>query len=296
MFAGLARAKIAELESGDPAETQSAARQIQPVAPEPEPQPAPQAEAPAPLAVEELSGVYVATKSANVRAAPATDAKIVAKLAVDQAVDATGQVAGGEWLRVSVKGKTGFVSGKLMAESDATEVAAWTALKSAPSEAGAQSFIADHPDGHFRPKAEALLAKLQAPKQEEASRQTVRGDAGAGGRAAAGRAGPDAAGRRDAGARRHHRAHRGAVPQRHRTLHQELQELHRQASASSRSTMTAAASASASATRPATGMAAAATNDPRVGAKKWRCRSAAAAAASSTKAPTKVGVFEIEYY
>ena len=35
VFAGLARAKIAELESGDPAETQSAARQIQPVAPEP---------------------------------------------------------------------------------------------------------------------------------------------------------------------------------------------------------------------------------------------------------------------
>jgi uncharacterized protein YgiM (DUF1202 family) len=165
VFAGLARAKIAELESGDPAETQSAARQIQPA--EPESQSAPQADEPAPLAVEALSGVYVATKSANVRAAPATDAKIVAKLAVDQAVDATGQVAGGEWLRVSVKGKTGFVSGKLMAESDATEVAAWTALKSAPSEAGAQSFIADHPSGHFRPKAEALLAKLQAPKVEK---------------------------------------------------------------------------------------------------------------------------------
>ena len=30
-------------------------------------------------------------KSANVRAAPATDAKIVAKLAVDQAVDVTGR-------------------------------------------------------------------------------------------------------------------------------------------------------------------------------------------------------------
>jgi uncharacterized caspase-like protein len=163
VFAGLARAKIAELESGDPAETQSAARQIQPAAPQPEPQ----VEQPAPIAVEELSGVYVATKSANVRAAPATDAKIVAKLAVDQAVDATGQVAGGEWLRVSVKGKAGFVSGKLMAQSDATEVAAWTALKNAPSEAGAQSFIADHPDGHFRPKAEALLAKLQAPKVEK---------------------------------------------------------------------------------------------------------------------------------
>ena len=165
VFAGLARAKITELESAgsDPTETQSAARQIQPAAPEP----APQLEVPAPLAVEELSGVYVATKSANVRAAPATDAKIVAKLAVDQAVDATGQVAGGEWLRVSVKGTTGFVSGKLMAPSDTVEVDDWNALKSAPSETGAKSFIADHPSGHFRPKAEALLAKLQAPKAEK---------------------------------------------------------------------------------------------------------------------------------
>ncbi len=171
VFAGLAQAKVDELESAgsDPTETQSAARQIQPAAPEPEPQP----EEPAPLAVEELSGVYVATKSANVRALPATDAKIVAKLAVDQAVDATGQVAGGEWLRVSVKGKTGFVSGKLMAESDAAEVDAWTALKGAPSEAGAKSFIADHPSGHFRPKAEALLAKLQTPKKKQAVTQTA---------------------------------------------------------------------------------------------------------------------------
>ncbi len=164
VFAGLARAKIAELESAaKPAETQSAARQIQPAAPQPEGQP----EAPAPLAVEALSGVYVATKSANVRAAPATDAKIIAKLAADQPVDATGQVAGGEWLRVSVKGQTGFVSGKLMAPSDTAEVDAWNALKSTPSEAGAKSFIADHPSGYFRPKAEALLAKLQAPKPEK---------------------------------------------------------------------------------------------------------------------------------
>lgn len=171
VFAGLARAKIAELEAAaNPTETQSAARQIQPAAPEPKPQPAapaPQPAAPAPLVVEDLSGVYVATKSANVRAAPATDAKIIAKLAVDQAVDATGRVAGGEWLRVSTKGTTGFVSSKLMVQSDAAEVDAWNALKSAPSEAGAKSFIAEHPNGHFRPKAEALLAKLQVPKPEK---------------------------------------------------------------------------------------------------------------------------------
>jgi len=102
-----------------------------------------------------------------VRVAPATNAKIIAKLSVDQAVDATGQVGGGEWLRVSAKGQTGFVSGKLMAPSDAAEVDAWNALKGAPSEAGAKSFIAEHPNGYFAPKAQALLAKLQAPKPEK---------------------------------------------------------------------------------------------------------------------------------
>jgi uncharacterized protein YgiM (DUF1202 family) len=173
VFAGLARAKIAELEASSPADTQSAARQIQPAAPEPEP--APQVEAP--LAVEALSGVYVATKSANLRAAPATDAKIVGKIAADQAVDATGQVAGGEWLRVEVKGKTGFVSGKLMARSDAAEVDAWSALKGAPSEAGAKSFIADHPNGYFRPKAEALLAQLQTPKKQKKQAVTETAEA-----------------------------------------------------------------------------------------------------------------------
>jgi uncharacterized caspase-like protein len=171
IFAGLAQAKVDELKTERAsAETQSAARQTQP-------EPAPQPEEPAPLAVEELSGVYVATKSANVRAAPATDARIVAKLATDQAVDATGRVAGGEWLRVSVKGTTGFVSAKLLAESDATEVAAWTALKGAPNEAGAKSFIADHPSGHFRPKAEAMLAKLQAPKVENKPAMTQTDEA-----------------------------------------------------------------------------------------------------------------------
>jgi uncharacterized caspase-like protein len=164
IFAGLAQAKVDELEaaSAGPTETQSAARQVQPT-PQPVAVAQPEPEA-APLAIEELAGVFVAMKSANVRMGPATDAKIIAKLVVDQAVDATGQVAGGEWLRVSVKGKTGFVSAKLMAESDADEVAAWTALKGAPSEASAKTFIGEYPDGHFRLKAEALLAKLQTKK------------------------------------------------------------------------------------------------------------------------------------
>ena len=157
-FAGLAQARLDELKNKQaaPKETQQAA-----VTPAPQPQAAPEP-APAPIEIEEISGVYVATKSANVRSAPASDAKVIAKLSADQAVGATGKVVGGEWLRVSVKGKTGFVSGKLMAESDAAEVAAWSALKGAPSEAAAKDFIAQHPGGYFEPKAQALLVKLQA--------------------------------------------------------------------------------------------------------------------------------------
>ena len=115
--------------------------------------------------------MYVATKSANVRSAPAADAKVLAKLATDQAVDATGQTADGDWLRVAVKGKVGFVSAKLMAATDADEVAAWTALKGAPSEDGAKSFIAEHPNGYFQPKAQALLVKLQSAKKTQQSAQ-----------------------------------------------------------------------------------------------------------------------------
>ena len=178
VFAGLARAKIDELESSDPAaESQSVARQIQPAAPqqEPTPEPVPQAEEKLDTAllavVEPMSGVFVATRSVNVRAGASTEADIIGKLAADQAVDATGRIGG--WLHISAQGMTGFVSGKLMAESDATEVAAWNALKSAPSEAGAKSFIADHPGGYFRPKAEALLAKLPAPKKKQAAADTA---------------------------------------------------------------------------------------------------------------------------
>jgi uncharacterized caspase-like protein len=158
VFAGLAQAKVDELKTESaPADAQSAARQIQPAAPQPEPEPdyllAP---------IQPLSGVFVATRSVNIRAGASIEADVVGKLAADQAVDVTGRI--GDWLHISANGKTGFVSGKLMAQSDAAEVDAWNALKSAPSEASAKAFLAAHPDGYFRPKADALLAKLQAKK------------------------------------------------------------------------------------------------------------------------------------
>jgi uncharacterized caspase-like protein len=177
VFTPLAQAKVDELKpaqqaqvrAAEPAvtETQQAA-----VTPEPAPaaavEPAPAAEV-APIEIEEMTGVYVAKKSANVRAAPTTDAKVLTKLAVDQAADVTGRVAGGEWLRVAAAGKEGFVSASLMAESSGEEVAAWKALKAKPSEEGAKAFLAAHPDGYFKPKANALLTKLQTPAEPVAA-------------------------------------------------------------------------------------------------------------------------------
>lgn len=165
VFAGLAQAKLDELKPAQAAEAD--VRAAEPAATETQsaavtPAPAPE---PAPIEVEEMTGVYVAKKSANVRAAPTTDAKVVSKLAADQAAEVTGRALGGEWLRIASGGKTGFVSASLMAESSAEEVAAWQALKAKPSESGAQAFLAAHPGGYFQPKAAALLAKLQTPAQ-----------------------------------------------------------------------------------------------------------------------------------
>lgn len=170
VFAGLAQAKLAELKPAQQAEAQVRAAepaatetQSAAVVPDQAPEPEPEATEPAPLEVEAMSGVYVARKSANVRAAPTTASKVVTRLAVDQAADVTGQAADGEWLRINAGGAVGFVSASLLAPSSAAEVAAWQALKANPSESGAKAFLAAHPDGYFEPKAQTLLAKLQAP-------------------------------------------------------------------------------------------------------------------------------------
>src|SRR5690606_1023401 len=140
-FAPLASARLEQLKA-KPVEVAAAASEP---APEPTPAPAPAetqsaavAPEPAPLAIEAMSGVYVAKKSANLRAAPDTKSAVPGKLAADQPVDVTGKVAGGDWLRVAFKGKEAFVSAGLMTRSSAEEVAAWKALKGQPSEAGAQ--------------------------------------------------------------------------------------------------------------------------------------------------------------
>ena len=112
-FAPLASARLEQLKA-KPVEVAAAASEP---APEPTPAPAPAetqsaavAPEPAPLAIEAMSGVYVAKKSANLRAAPDTKSAVLGKLAADQPVDVTGKVAGGDWLRVAFKGKASLSS------------------------------------------------------------------------------------------------------------------------------------------------------------------------------------------
>ncbi len=157
-FAGLARAKLKELKVGvsssNTTDDELAPSDAQVASMSP----------PAPvLEVEELDATYVAKQSANVRAEPSTEAKVLDRLKEDDAVSVTGKVKGKDWLRVSVKAQTGYVSSKLLAEADAEEISAWAKLKKKPDREAITAFLKQHPAGYFKMKAEALLAALIPP-------------------------------------------------------------------------------------------------------------------------------------
>ncbi len=154
-FVDLAAAKLAEL---PPAQTAALTPQ------------APAAAAEAVSEIEDLDATYVALRSSNIRAEPSTDAKILGKLAEDEAVAVTGRVKSKDWLRIDLNQQAGFVSSKLLAKADAGEIAAWGKVKRAPSEVGLQSFMKNYPDGFFAPKAEALLEEIER-KSEDAALQ-----------------------------------------------------------------------------------------------------------------------------
>jgi len=61
-----------------------------------------------------MSGAYLATKSANIRAEPSAKAKILGKLKAEESVTVTGRSADGEWLQVATGAGAGFVSAKLL--------------------------------------------------------------------------------------------------------------------------------------------------------------------------------------
>ncbi|WP_395020716.1 SUMF1/EgtB/PvdO family nonheme iron enzyme [Dongia sp.] len=146
-FADLAAAKLEELQQSAAAEKTRT----------------PETRAEPDLEIAELDATYVAVQGANIRAAPSTDAKIVARLKADDPVLVTGQVKGKDWYRVESETGAGFVNMTLLAQADANEIAEWRDLKATPGVEATKAFLAKHPDGYFKPKAEALLASLQQP-------------------------------------------------------------------------------------------------------------------------------------
>ncbi len=150
-FVELAEAKLAELQ---PTETAALT-----------PEAAPSTVAEAPLEIEEMDATYVALQSANLRAAPSTDAKVLSKLKSDEIVSVTGKVKGKDWLHVKYGDATGYVSAKLLQQADAAEVAAWQKLKPAPTVEAVQQFLEMYPGGTFEPRAKALLANLKPPSE-----------------------------------------------------------------------------------------------------------------------------------
>lgn len=155
-FVVLARAKIDELQ---PAQVAAKAPEAEALLPPTEAAPE----------VEELDASYVAMQTANVRAAPSTDAKVLAKLKEDDLVPVTGRVKGKDWLRVKVAEQSGYVSVRLLQAADADTVAAWKNLKGAPTPELVQAFLKAHPGGAFQSKAEALLASLRAAAETKSA-------------------------------------------------------------------------------------------------------------------------------
>ncbi len=146
-FVDLAQARIAEIEKLAKAEAAMVA------VPAPTP--------PAPPKIQEMDETFVARQSANVRAEPGTDAKVIARLKEDDAVTVTGKVEGKDWYRAKVGSETGYISASLLQPADADAIAAWQAAKKAATVEAVESFVKQHPGSAFDAKAKKLLASLQ---------------------------------------------------------------------------------------------------------------------------------------
>jgi carboxyl-terminal processing protease len=160
-FVDLARARMADIEKLAKAEAV--------VVPAPEVAPTP----PAPLKVQEMDETFVTRQSANVRAEPGTDAKVIARLKEDDAVAVTGKVEGKDWYRAKLDSGVGYISASLLQPADADAIAAWQAAKRAATTAAVESFMKQHPGSAFDAKAKTLLASLQPPPAPVAAPQPV---------------------------------------------------------------------------------------------------------------------------
>jgi carboxyl-terminal processing protease len=147
-FAELAKARRAELEA---AAKKTEVAVVTPPAP------------PAPPEIAEMDATFVARQSANVRAEPGTDAKIIARMREDDAVAVTGKVEGKDWYRAKIGDETGYISASLLQQADADAIAAWQAAKQAGTIQSVEAFRKQHPASVFDAKAKKLLASLQPP-------------------------------------------------------------------------------------------------------------------------------------
>ncbi len=123
------------------------------------PPPAPEVTAPE---VEDMAATYVATATVNIRAAPDTGAKILGKISAEELVLASGKVKGGDWLRIKRGDVVGYVAASLLAPVEESEINDWKALQDNASLESLRAFVAKHPNGHFKPGAEAKIAALSA--------------------------------------------------------------------------------------------------------------------------------------
>jgi hypothetical protein len=145
-FADLAHAQLAALEMQAKTETETT-----------------------PPKIQEMDATFVAKQSANVRAEPGTDAKVIARLKEDDAVAITGKLEGKDWYRAKLGAGTGYISASLLLPADAAQIASWQAAKNARTVEAVEGFRRQYPGGPFDTKAKQLLASLQpAPEAKPA--------------------------------------------------------------------------------------------------------------------------------
>ena len=130
--------------------------------------PTQQASLPPPAAspvVETLDTTYVALRTANLRAEPNATSKQTGRLDADESVAVTGRATIGReiWYLVGQGSGSAWVLGTLVKEIDAAEAEAWRKVKDAKGAGPVETFLKDHPRGHFAERAQQLAAVLRVP-------------------------------------------------------------------------------------------------------------------------------------